>query len=59
MTQSLNKCVAQKSHHFVFDGSEAINRNCSPARSFERRGLNVGGIIQCVTSVATCKTALI
>ena len=57
MTQSLSKCVAEKSRRFVIDGSEGISRNCSPAWSFERRGLNVGGIIKCVTSVATCKTA--
>ena len=38
MTQSLSKCVAEKSRRFVFDGSEEINRNCSAARSFERRG---------------------
>jgi hypothetical protein len=33
-----NMSVAEKSRRFVFDGSEGINRNCSPARSFERHG---------------------
>ena len=42
MTQSLSKCVAEKSLRFVIDGSQGINRNCSPARSFERRGLTLG-----------------
>ena len=42
MTQSLSKCVAEKSRRFVIDGSEEINRNCSSARSFERRGLTLG-----------------
>jgi hypothetical protein len=49
--------VAEKSRRDVFGGAEEIDRNCSPFWSFERGGLNVGGIIKCATSVEIYKTA--
>jgi hypothetical protein len=49
--------VAEKSRGSEFGRREAISRNCFPVWSFQRSGLNVGGIIKCVTSVAICKSA--